>query len=423
MVITMLRLPSLLAICAVLASVSSSRPSWARDAARPSRKQAHRTATLVVLPPTPAGELVEALEAAVRDRRELRFRPLSELLGDEEDESREAARRLLRKGRRELRELRIEAAVRILAAAVAGAEQRFDRFADDTGRALYVELVTALAIARLLAGDGSKASEQVYRAMTIDPALRYDRRRFPPQMKQVFTGVRELREALGRGGVKIRSSPSGAEALVDGQPAGVTPLRVSGLVEGRHLVSARLPGRRGRTTAVQVVSGKNEGVSIELPALPGGDPLGKLREALEGSGGTSEQRIDRAGRAAAAKLQVDLLLVLRSAAEGAELLAFDASRRRRAAAVRVRGHGGRDGQRLARLLVRQLDAPSPVERSQKSDRPGWLSRLVRSSYFWPVVGAVLGAAAIAVGTAVGIAANSGPDRGRQVVLLPALLGP
>jgi hypothetical protein len=61
----------------------------------------------------------------------------------------------------------------------------------------------------------------------------------------------------------------------------------------------------------------------------------------------------------------------------------------------------RDALELVSGLVAVMSRPPPPAPAKRRSA-SWLARFYRSSYFWPVVGGVLGAAAIGTGVGLGV---------------------
>jgi hypothetical protein len=73
-----------------------------------------------------------------------------------------------------------------------------------------------------------------------------------------------------RGTLVVDSRPRGARVLVDGRPVGVTPLRLSGQVPGRHAVRFELAGYRTVTSTATVAGATEARVAVTLePASAG----------------------------------------------------------------------------------------------------------------------------------------------------------
>ena len=62
----------------------------------------------------------------------------------------------------------------------------------------------------------------------------------------------------------VDSRPAGAAVLIDGRPAGVTPLSLAGLAPGTYSVRIERPGYRAVTTSVDVKAGERARVAARL---------------------------------------------------------------------------------------------------------------------------------------------------------------
>lgn len=74
--------------------------------------------------------------------------------------------------------------------------------------------------------------------------------------------------------LKVTSNPPGADVLVDGEPAGVTPLSAE-LSPGNHTVRVVLDGYAPTERAVKAVAGEAVPLSVTLARLPHGDAGGR----------------------------------------------------------------------------------------------------------------------------------------------------
>jgi hypothetical protein len=74
-------------------------------------------------------------------------------------------------------------------------------------------------------------------------------------------------EASAPAHVLIRSRPSGATVVVDGQPSGVTPLAAE-LTAGKHQLQLVLRDHAAVARSFTAVAGVEESVELTLPALP-----------------------------------------------------------------------------------------------------------------------------------------------------------
>jgi hypothetical protein len=62
----------------------------------------------------------------------------------------------------------------------------------------------------------------------------------------------------------VESRPAGANVLIDGKPAGRTPLTLSDVAAGMHTVSIELPGYNSWATSVRVAAGQKNRVAASL---------------------------------------------------------------------------------------------------------------------------------------------------------------
>lgn len=82
------------------------------------------------------------------------------------------------------------------------------------------------------------------------------------------TGAQAARRG-GRSVLVVRSSPAGAQVLLDGVPAGVTPGSFPGIGAGAHQVQLRLAGRKPVSRSIRIRRGERKVVHAALaPAGP-----------------------------------------------------------------------------------------------------------------------------------------------------------
>jgi hypothetical protein len=66
------------------------------------------------------------------------------------------------------------------------------------------------------------------------------------------------------GTLRVESRPSGAAVTIDGRAVGTTPLQVSDLAPGAHVVRIELPGHRPWSTTATIVAGQSIRVAASL---------------------------------------------------------------------------------------------------------------------------------------------------------------
>jgi hypothetical protein len=370
----------------------------------------------------------ETLERYITANPGLEFTPLGEILVPAATRRKQLRRAgtLARKGREDLTNLELARGVKRLQEALRLRERHFHLLGQDPGeRQRQAQILGDLALGHFLAGDEDKAREALLQALVMFPKLRFDSKRFPPQMKSIFGEARFLADDLKTGNLAVDSTPGGAEIYANGNFVGFSPLPVRGMAAGRNLVTAVKPGYRTRTRAVKIESGPGAAqLSVELEALPG-SPAAVLQNALK------EARDRGAGEAlqeAAARLKRDLLILARARGRddivAVQLYAYDA--RHKMVRARARANvSALDPDPACREVVATLMsnmARHPLvaagSESREVDQP-WYRRFRRSPWFWPVIGVT--AAAVVAGTTVGIyyaTRDTGPDPRETLVILP-----
>jgi hypothetical protein len=339
------------------------------------------------------------------------------------------AAKTLKKARASLSDLEIDKGLSSAEQTVALLEQNVSALGPK-GLRLLVKSLTTLALAQFLKGLKSKASESLSRAVVFDPSLNYNKKRFPPQMKEMFDGVHFLVSELGRGSAVIKTTPSGAQVYVNGKFVGLSPVTAKGLIVGKNYVTARLLGYKTQTLPLEVAGPSKPSEKTIALASIAGNAASILDAALTAA---LEKQTVGAHKELATRYKLNLLILgkVASAAAGTlkvSLRLYDSGRKKVVGAAESEVKMPADSEIEAKKVVDALFASAVVIKrpkpKPKPSGPGFFSRMVKSKYFWPVVGGVLGAMAIA-GATVGIIAASGGssnnnDRNRLVVgVLPA----
>lgn len=117
-------------------------------------------------------------------------------------------------------------------------------------------------------------------------------------LKDPVTTVNEVRQAARAllGPVKptrlaVGSSPAGAEVLLDGKPAGVTPLVLTDIPEGPHALVLRMTGFQNRNVDVVLGAGESQELNVALVASAApqaaASTTGTTETAAAGGGGSA----------------------------------------------------------------------------------------------------------------------------------------
>ncbi|RME56954.1 MAG: PEGA domain-containing protein, partial [Deltaproteobacteria bacterium] len=99
-------------------------------------------------------------------------------------------------------------------------------------------------------GFPEQAAEALRRVVEIQPEKRLDPSFFSPEIIEMFNDVQRKILDLPRSSLEISSTPVGAAVYLDGFLEGVTPLRITDLVIGRHYLRLEKEGYRAWTTSL-----------------------------------------------------------------------------------------------------------------------------------------------------------------------------
>ena len=143
------------------------------------------------------------------------------------------------------------------------------------GPALLGRICLYLGLNAAVEGNTDEARRRFREALTHQPTLRVDPRRFKPEFVQAFDAVR--RETVGRLQVSAAGAP-GAVVWVDGARCGPPPLGLD-VVAGSHVVELRDEGsRRQVQRQVVALAGKTTTITLQLTA-PTTRPVAPARPA------------------------------------------------------------------------------------------------------------------------------------------------
>ncbi len=343
----------------------------------------------------------------------------------------EQARVRLDQGRQAYLNLDLEQAITLLTGAVADFDATAAALEDpeELGEALLL-----LGASYAFNGQTREATRIFGRLHVQMPHIVPDPNVYPPDVVERFEAARPRDAADPQASILIESDPPGAIAYVDFVARGVTPITVTGLRGGDHIVRVTRPGATPTVSTVTVRPRQQEASSAFLvddeDAAGLYDAMMQVRQDdIAALGGQSWIR------EAARILQAERVGVIRvSPGElegqvGLELLVFDVGTGRRL----VRGAGqaptgiGELESAVHRLVSGALEAaltsrqatdtervaPPPVDTESAivTPPPPPSASIVDEWWFWTIIGGVVVAgAAVGIGVA---ASDTGPPLGQN----------
>lgn len=126
------------------------------------------------------------------------------------------------------------------------------------------DVLMLLGATHILRGEEKLGNKRLEQAVSIYPRIEADPRVFNPGMRKLFQQAAERVRNKPRGTLTITSTPSYSRVYLDGNFAGVTPLILNTVGEGRHYLGVVANGFRGYSKTLDVV-GQVE--STEIAAL------------------------------------------------------------------------------------------------------------------------------------------------------------
>lgn len=333
----------------------------------------------------------------------------------------ERARVRLDQGRQAYLNLDLTSAIELLSGAVADFDATAAALEDpeDLGQALLF-----LGSSYAFNGQQRDATRVFARLHVQMPHIVPDPNVFPPDVIERFDAARPRDSASPAASISIESDPPGAIAYVDFVARGVTPVTVSGLIGGEHIVRVTRAGATPSVSSVTVrprateatsaflvddarTSGLHEAIAsirgADFSAAPAGSPIRQVAEVLD---------VERIG----------VIHVVPADSEDQiqiELLVYDVTTGRRLvrgagtsttgigeleSAVHRLVSGALEAALTTRPQVTEAEVAPPVDEESPLTPPPPVAgpSIAEEWWFWTIIGGVVVVgAAVAVGVAVG----------------------
>lgn len=367
----------------------------------------------LVLPDAPEGASLAARlgdALAVRLARKLDGRVITaaRALDPERDEAiaaeLDAARAAAGRGETAFDDLDLEVAETELSAAVQGFLPH-TAILDADDRASLEQSLLLLGVRALYDGDGEEADRRLVALAQLAPGYTPDENRHPSNVIDRWRAVRDRIETRSTGTLELRSEPPGASIWIDGVFRGATPLEVSGLADGRHVVILDRLGSRPHAELALVSGGGSERLEVDLEPSPA---QARLDAISPRAAGVPSEALD-VGRS----LGVDRLLLLRlgTARGTVEGLWLDVGSGTVLARLTPEP-AGEDTELAADALLSRLAASEEAERLLAAQPPAPVAEpLVERWWFWAAVGGAALATAAVITFAVADGGGGPPSSG------------
>ncbi len=118
------------------------------------------------------------------------------------------------------------------------------------------------------AKDDAAARDALRALLVVRPDVAPDAELLSPAARALFDEAVAAAHGAGTGGLEVRSTPAGAEVVVDGAARGTAPVSLLGLAPGTHRVRVGAPGYAPSTAEVAVVAGAGAVHAVTLAPTP-----------------------------------------------------------------------------------------------------------------------------------------------------------
>lgn len=109
---------------------------------------------------------------------------------------------------------------------------------------------------------------------------------FSDEVMSAFNDVKSDRKSGGKASVKVQSNTDGALVFIDGRIAGMTPVTLRGIKEGKHYYRIHKNGFRAAGGSISVRGGKTASISETLTKNPSASAVAELEEEMKSGFGS-----------------------------------------------------------------------------------------------------------------------------------------
>ncbi|MGV3625164.1 MAG: PEGA domain-containing protein [Archangium sp.] len=223
-------------------------------------------------------------------------------------------------------------------------------------------------------GDVEEAKISILDLLSLAPTYELDRKRYPQNFLALKAQVATSRNAQLRGGLVVKTKPAGARVFINGELQGYSPVTVSTLPIGKHLVRIERPGFKQLGTMVEITPEDQE-VTQELTSTSGYKAYYGLMDRLAGEAIKDKGGATMTSVANSLKLDRAVIGVLRDLESGTTELTmgyFDLKTGKRIAMKRVSFQGDEFGQlrgEVGRMVNQLVNAGDQEASGGKSSDP------------------------------------------------------
>lgn len=208
-------------------------------------------------------------------------------------------------------DLSIEEAIVKFQSAKKTIEKHMDKISD---MKVLGDILLYLGASYKMLDEDDKSTPYFSSYLSINPDAELDDVVFSPEIVSFFNKIKEDFMMLPNGSVAFESYPQGALVILDGKIAGVTPVTINGITEGRHYYRIHKNGYRDMAGSVSVRERRVSKLSEDLTKYENTSYIDEAEKAMLKDFGhlaMLRKAVELGG-----KLKVDSVMVTNAVVEG-----------------------------------------------------------------------------------------------------------
>ena len=194
-----------------------------------------------------------------------------------------SAKKDFEEGKTLYNDLGIEEAIEKFKSALKTLENNIDKASDIT---LLSNVIFYLGASYSLIDEDEQAESYFSTYISINPDSTPADQEFSDEVMSAFDDIRSDRKGAGAGSVKVQCSEDGALVFIDGKIAGMTPVILHGISDGKHYYRIHKNGFRDAGGSVSVRGDKTVSIDETMTKNPSASDVEELEEAIRSEFGS-----------------------------------------------------------------------------------------------------------------------------------------
>ena len=194
-----------------------------------------------------------------------------------------SAKKDFEEGKALYNDLGVEEAIEKFKSALKTLEDNIDRISD---MSFLSEVVFYLGASYKLLDEDDSAETYFSTYISINPDSTPNDPAFSDEVMSAFGEIKSDRRSAGKGSVRVQCNTDGALVFIDGKIAGMTPVILRGISEGKHYYRIHKNGFRAAGGSVSVREGKTVSIDGNMTKNTSASAVAELEEAVKSEFGS-----------------------------------------------------------------------------------------------------------------------------------------